>query len=187
MGEVVVRRFGRPGDLGWVVAAHGELYQRELGWTADFETLVARIVTDFAARYPVAPTPRADTREAGWIAELDGSRVGCVFCMAADDTAGKAADAADPADPEHTAQLRVLLVDPAARGLGLGSRLVDDCLAFAVAAGYRHMVLWTTDRQATATAVYLSRGFTLVHEEPLQAYGDAMTSQIYRLDLPAGR
>src|SRR5258707_5122310 len=104
--EVVsIRRLGRPGDLGWVVMAHGEIYAAEFGWDTSFEALVARIVADYAA-------DRDPAREAAWIAELDGRRVGCVFCVGADET---------------TAQLRILLVDPAARGHRLGARLVAEC------------------------------------------------------------
>jgi len=95
--ETTVRRLGEPGDLGWVVLAHGELYASEFGWDTSFEALVAKIVADYAASDD-------GTREAAWIAERDGQRVGCVFCVAAD---------------ERTAQLRILLVDPSARGYGL--------------------------------------------------------------------
>jgi len=94
--RIEVRRLGRPGDLGWVVMAHGEIYAAEFGWDGSFEALVARIVADYAAC-------RDPAREAAWIAELEGRRVGCVFCVAAD---------------EATAQLRILLVDPSARGTG---------------------------------------------------------------------
>ena len=121
MGQALVRPLGRPGDLGWVVMAHGEVYDAEFGWDGNFETLVARIVADYASNHdPV--------REAAWLAELDGARVGCVFCVAADDA---------------TAQLRILLVHPSARGHQLGGRLVDECVAFARRAGYRRMKLWT--------------------------------------------
>src|SRR5215469_16501357 len=102
--RIEVRRLGRPGDLGWVVMAHGETYAAEFGWDGSFEALVARIVADYAACGDPA-------REAAWIAELDGRRVGCVFCVAADET---------------TAQLRILLVDQSARGRDLGARLVDE-------------------------------------------------------------
>lgn len=111
--QVAVRRLGVPGDLGWVVMAHGEVYASEFGWDTSFEALVARIVADYAK----ASDP---LREAAWIAELDGRRAGCLFCVAAD---------------EVTAQLRILLVDPGARGQGLGGRLVDECLAFSRRAG----------------------------------------------------
>jgi GNAT superfamily N-acetyltransferase len=160
-GDVTIRRLGRPGDLGWVVMAHGEMYQAEFGWDASFEALVARIVADYAADHN-------GTREAAWIAEQDGRRVGCVFCVAAD---------------EQTAQLRILLVDPAARGHGIGARLVDECLDFARQAGYTQMKLWTNHPLAAARHVYLSRGFRLVEEESHHSFGADLTGQVYELDL----
>jgi GNAT superfamily N-acetyltransferase len=159
--DVTVRRLGQPGDLGWVVMAHGEMYEREFGWDASFEALVAQIVADYAAGHD-------DARETAWIAELGGRRVGCVFCVAAD---------------EQTAQLRTLLVDPAARGHGLGARLVDECLEFARQAGYRRMKLWTNEPLSAARKIYLSRGFRLVEEEPHRSFGVSLTGQVYELDL----
>jgi N-acetylglutamate synthase-like GNAT family acetyltransferase len=163
---IVIRPLGRPGDLGWVVQAHGELYAREFGWNGAFEALVARIVADYAAR----ATPG---RDAAWIAEADGRRVGCVFCVAAAE--------------EGVAQLRILLVDPAARGQGLGGRLVDECLAFAAGAGYRRMRLWTNDPLAAARSIYLARGFQLVSEdaEPHSDFGVPMRGQVYERELAA--
>jgi GNAT superfamily N-acetyltransferase len=158
---VRIRRLGEPGDLGWVVMAHGEFYNREYGWDTSFEALVARIVADYANDHD-------DAREAAWIAESDGRRAGCVFCVAAD---------------ERTAQLRILLVDPIARGQGLGARLVDECLDFARGAGYKRMKLWTNDPLVAARRIYLSRGFTLVEEEPHHSFGADMTGQVYELDL----
>lgn len=143
--------------MGWVVQAHGELYAREYGWDVSFEALVARIVADFAA-------DRDPAREAAWIAELDGERVGCVFCVREDD---------------ETARLRILLVDPKARGQGLGSRLVDTCLEFARAAGYRRMVLWTNHPLRSARAIYLAAGFELVAEEPHHSYGVDLIGHTY--------
>jgi len=159
--DVTIRRLGEPGDLGWVVMAHGEVYAREFGWDTSFEALVARIVADYAGDHD-------DTREAAWIAEQDGRRAGCVFCVAAD---------------EHTAQLRILLVDPAARGHGAGAKLVDECLWFARHAGYARMKLWTNHPLAAARRIYLSRGFRLVEEEPHQSFGVTLTGQVYELDL----
>jgi GNAT superfamily N-acetyltransferase len=156
-----IRALGKPGDLGWVVMAHGEIYATEFGWDTTFEALVARIVADYAARHD----PR---REAAWIAELDGRRVGCVFCVAADAT---------------TAQLRILLVDPTARGHNLGGRLVDTCIAFARDAGYKRMKLWTNHPLAAARHIYLARGFVLVAEEPHLSYGVSLTGQTYELTL----
>lgn len=157
----VIRPIGEPGDLGWVVQAHGELYAREFGWDASFEALVARIVADWAHDHAVA-------REAAWIAEQDGERVGCVFCVAEDGA---------------TARLRILLVDPKARGQGLGRRLVDTCLDFARAAGYRRMVLWTNHPLTAAREIYLRAGFELVSEEPHHSYGVDLVGQTYARDL----
>jgi GNAT superfamily N-acetyltransferase len=162
---IVIRRLGRPGDLGWVVQAHGELYAAEYGWDVEFEALVARIVAGYTAEHPVA----GDERACGWIAERDGTRVGCVFCM--------------PAAAPGLAQLRILLVDPSARGRHVGSRLVDECLAFARAAGYRRMTLWTNDPLTAARRVYLSRGFRLVDEHPHRSFGADLVGQTYELDL----
>ena len=158
-----IRPLGEPGDLGWVVMKHGELYAAEYGWDTTFEALVARIVADYGA----GPDP---AREGAWIAELGGRRVGCVFCVAAD---------------ERTAQLRLLLVDQAARGHGLGARLVDGCLDFARGAGYRRMKLWTNHPLAAARHIYLSRGFTLTAQEPHRSYGADLIGQFYELDLTA--
>jgi GNAT superfamily N-acetyltransferase len=159
--RTVVRPLGEPGDLGWVVMAHGEVYAAEFGWDTSFEALVARIVADYAA----GPGP---DREAAWIAEMGGQRVGCVFCV--DGGAG-------------TAQLRILLVHPCARGHGLGARLVDECLAFARRAGYARMKLWTNHPLAAARRIYLSRGFTLVQEEPHHSFGVDLIGQHYELVL----
>lgn len=161
--QIVIRPLGEPGDLGWIVMAHGEVYTAEFGWDTDVEAFIARIVVDYAV-------DRDPVREAGWIAELDGRRVGCVLCVQADD---------------RTAQLRVLLVDPSARGHGLGGRLVDECMAFARRAGYARMTLWTNDPLLAARRVYLSRGFTLVGQEPHRSFGVDMVGQTYQVDLAA--
>jgi GNAT superfamily N-acetyltransferase len=157
-----IRRLGEPGDLGWVVAAHGEVYAAEFGWDTSFEALVARIVADYAAT--------ADPeREAAWIAETEtGERVGCVFCVAEDET---------------TARLRILLVLPSARGERLGARLVDECVRFARAAGYKRMVLWTNDPLVAARRIYLAAGFVLTGEEPHHSYGVDLVGQTYELEL----
>jgi GNAT superfamily N-acetyltransferase len=154
-----IRPLGRPGDLGWVVMAHGRLYAAEYGW--DCEALVARIVADYAAEHD----PR---REAAWIAERDGEPVGCVFCVRHD---------------ESTGQLRILLVDPAARGHGVGRRLVDTCVEFARAAGYRRMMLWTNHPLVAARSIYLRAGFRLVNEQPHRDFGVDLIGQFYELDL----
>jgi GNAT superfamily N-acetyltransferase len=156
-----IRRLGEPGDLGWVVQAHGEIYAREFGWDTSMEALAARIVADFARNHD-------PEREAAWIAEADGDRVGCVFCMR---------------DDERTARLRILLVDPKARGERLGTRLVRTCLDFARAAGYERMVLWTNHPLTAARSIYLAEGFRLVHEEPHHSFGVDLIGQTYELDL----
>jgi GNAT superfamily N-acetyltransferase len=155
-----IRSLGQPGDLGWVVQAHGELYTAEFGWDTSFEALVARIVADYA-------TDNDPAREAAWVAERDGRRVGCVFCVAG---------------PDH-AQLRILLVHPDARGQGLGGRLVDTCVDFARGAGYPRMRLWTNHPLAAARRIYLERGFVLVDEEPHHSWGADLVGQTYELDL----
>lgn len=157
--EATIRPLGRPGDLGWVVQAHGELYAAEFGWDGDFEALVARIVADYGTG--------AD-RAAAWIAELDGRRVGCVFCVAEDD---------------ETAKLRILLVHPDARGHGLGARLTGRCVEFARGAGYRRMRLWTNDPLVAARRIYLAAGFRLVEQEPHHSFGVDLVGQVYELDL----
>jgi len=162
VGDVRIRQLGKPGDLGWVVLAHGELYAAEFGWDASFEALVARIVADFAADHEPA-------RERGWIAELDGRRVGCVFCVAGDEPG--------------TATLRILLVHPDARGHGVGTRLVDTCTAFARETGYARMRLWTNDVLAAARRIYLAAGFRLVAEEAHHSFGADLVGQDYALDL----
>jgi len=156
-----IRRLGEPGDLGWVVQAHGELYAEEFGWDVSFEALVARIVADYAETHD-------PEREAAWIAEDDQGRVGCVFCVREDD---------------ETARLRILMVDPRARGHRLGARLVDECLTFAREAGYRRMVLWTNHPLVAARKIYLAAGFELVAEEPHHSYGVDLVGQTYEVAL----
>lgn len=160
----LIRPLNKPGDLGWVIMKHGELYDAEYGWDTSFEALVARIVADYAA----SSDADSAARDAAWIAELDGIRVGCVFCVAADAT---------------TAQLRILLVDPAGRGLGLGRRLVDTCLDFARAAGYRRITLWTNDVLVSARRIYQATGFALVQEERHSSFGRDLVGQNWALDL----
>jgi GNAT superfamily N-acetyltransferase len=157
----MIRDLDAPGDLGWVVMAHGEQYAAEFGWDTSFEALVARIVADYAASHEPG-------REGAWIAEHAGRRVGCVFCVRKDD---------------ETAQLRILLVTPEGRGLGLGRRLVDRTIAFARAAEYRRMVLWTNDPLAAARKIYLARGFRLVDEERHHSFGVDLIGQNYALTL----
>ncbi|WP_030435662.1 GNAT family N-acetyltransferase [Actinoplanes subtropicus] len=157
----MIRNLDRPGDLGWVIKAHGELYAAEYGWDTTFEALVARIVADYAGDHDPA-------RENAWIAELDGERVGCVFCIAGKD---------------GSAVLRILLVDPAARGQGIGKLLVDACVEFARKAGYDRMRLWTNDPLRAARHIYLSRGFELTGEGPHRSFGADLVGQTYELAL----
>ncbi len=141
--------------------AHGEVYAEEFGWDVTFEALVARIVAEFAADHdPV--------HEKAWIAERDGRRVGCVFCVGKDRT---------------TAQLRILLVHPEARGSGLGHRLVDTCIEFARSADYERVRLWTNHPLVSAQKIYLERGFILTEEEPHHSFGVDLIGQTYELEL----
>jgi DNA-binding MarR family transcriptional regulator/predicted N-acetyltransferase YhbS len=158
----LVLRAPEPGDLGWVVERHGARYAAEYGWDATFEALVARIVADFAERHDTK-------REAAWIAEVDGERVGCVFCTAADTT--------------DTAQLRLLLVEPSARGFGVGTRLVDECLRFAKRSGYSRITLWTNDVLAGARRIYERAGFRLDRSEPHHSFGHDLVGQYWSRDL----
>ncbi|MBT2506729.1 MarR family transcriptional regulator [Streptomyces sp. ISL-98] len=163
--EAPVLRDPVPGDLGWIVQRHGALYAAEFGWNADFEGLVARIVADFAQDHD----PHL---ERVWIAELDGRPVGSVMCVR-DDAPG-------------TARLRLLLVDPSARGHGLGERLVRTVVDFAYEVGYREVVLWTNDVLTAARKIYQRAGFTLVAEKPHRSYGADLVGQDWRLPLQEG-
>jgi DNA-binding MarR family transcriptional regulator/N-acetylglutamate synthase-like GNAT family acetyltransferase len=157
----VLLRGLRPGDLGWVVQRHGEVYAREYGWAQDFEALVARIVADYLEHLK-------PDRENAWIAEIDGQRAGCVFCVHKD---------------EQTAQLRILLVESWARGQGLGARLVDECIRFARDSGYRKLVLWTNDVLVAARHLYRAAGFELVREERHRSFGKDLVGQFWELRL----
>lgn len=166
-GKITIRRLVRPGDLGWVIMAHGEVYWDEFGWNTSFEGLVARIVADYAADHD-------PQHEAAWIAELDGHRVGCIFCVA---------------DLHHheTAKLRILLVHPDGRGHGVGGRLLDGSLEFARAAGYERARLWTNHPLTAARHMYLQRGFRLIEEAPHRSFGADLVGQVYELGLPDSR
>ncbi|MCC3314573.1 bifunctional helix-turn-helix transcriptional regulator/GNAT family N-acetyltransferase [Nocardia africana] len=154
-------RSPRPGDYGWIIQRNAVLYAAEYGWNTDYEALVATIVADFLAGHD------PDTERA-WIAETGGAAAGAVFCVREDDT---------------TARLRLLLVEPSARGLGVGTALVEQCLRFATEAGYRDMVLWTNDVLTAARRIYQRAGFELVDSRPHHSFGADLVGQTWRRSL----
>jgi len=161
----VLLRAHRPGDIGWVIARHGVLYADEYGWDSSFEALVARIAADFIERFDAK-------REACWIAERDGANVGSVFLV-------QARDEATHAVIDGVAQLRMLLVEPTARGLGLGERLADECQRFARRAGYRKIMLWTNSLLLAARGIYAKQGYVLVGSEPHHSFGHDLVGEIW--------
>ncbi len=150
-----------PGDLGWVIGRHGAHYAAEFGWNADFEVLVAEIATAFFASHD-------SEREHCWLAELNGRVVGCIFLVRATD---------------RVAKLRLLLVEPDARGHGVGSTLVATCIDFARQAGYDTITLWTQSILLPARHLYSQAGFRLVAAEPAHAFGHDLVSETWELDL----
>jgi DNA-binding MarR family transcriptional regulator/GNAT superfamily N-acetyltransferase len=159
----VVMRPHRPGDLGWIVGLHGEVYARDYGWDPSFEALTARICAEFVDGLDPA-------RERCWIAERAGERLGSIMLV-------------KRPDQPDTARLRLLLVAPWARGLGLGGRLVEACLGFAAEAGYRRVSLWTCDILVSARRIYEAAGFRLVQSEPRRLFGHDLVTQTFELDL----
>jgi DNA-binding MarR family transcriptional regulator/GNAT superfamily N-acetyltransferase len=153
----------QPGDMGWVVQRHGVLYQREYGWNEEFEVLVAEIVAAFLRNFD----PK---RERCWIAERDGENAGCVFLVKHPEQKG-------------VAKLRCLLVEPSARGLGIGKRLVSECTRFARQAGYTKIVLWTNDVLTAARHLYEQEGYRLVKEGKHHAFGHDLMEQTWELEL----
>ena len=164
-----VLRPHRPGDIGWVVSRHGALYAAEYGWDMHFEALVARIAADFIERFDAR-------REACWIAERDGTPVGSVFLV-------QARDETTHAPRDGVAQLRMLLIEPAARGLGLGLALVNECERFARDAGYRKIVLWTNADLLAARGIYRKCGYRLVHSEQHHSFGHDLVGETWELVL----
>ncbi|TXT10562.1 hypothetical protein VHUM_02067 [Vanrija humicola] len=157
----------QPGDLGWVVQQHGEIYAKEYNWDVRFEALVADIVGGFVKNYDAS-------RERVWIAEVGGERVGSVFLV----------QGSTPA----TAKLRLLILGPGARGLGLGGRLVDEAIAFARSAGYDKVELWTHSCLLSARRIYAKRGFVLTSSEVYDGFGcTGLVGEFYELDLGASK
>ncbi len=158
--QFVFRSF-RPGDMGWVIHRHGVLYAQEYGWDERFEALVAQIAADFINNYK-------PEREKCIIAEMDGEIVGFVFLVQTSETVAK---------------LRLLLVEPKARGLGLGSRLVQECITFARNAGYKKLILWTNNVLEAARHIYTKAGFKLVKEEAHNNFGKDLIGETWELEL----
>lgn len=159
--ELVVLRPHRPGDIGWVIHRHGALYAEEYGWDESFEALVAEVAAQFIKNFD-------PTRERCWIAELDGEAVGSIFLVKY---------------TEEIAKLRLLLVEPLARGFGVGRKLIRECIDFARQSGYKKVTLWTQSCLLAARKLYREVGFKLVKEEPQSAFGADLVSEIWELEL----
>jgi DNA-binding MarR family transcriptional regulator/GNAT superfamily N-acetyltransferase len=159
-GTAILRE-PRPGDIGWVVQSHGALYASEHGWDSSFEVLVAEIAAKFLASFDAS-------RERCWIAELDGAQVGSVFLVRHSD---------------EIAKLRLLLVDPAGRGQGLGRRLVGECITFARACGYRKITLWTQSILVAARKIYQDTGFVQIASDPHRSFGQSLIGETWEREL----
>ena len=163
-GPSYILRSHQPGDIGWIIHRHGVLYAEEYGLDQRFEALVAQIAAGFIESFDAA-------RERCWVAEREGAIVGSVLLVKESDDVGK---------------LRLLYVEPAARGLGIGSRLVGECIRFARQRRYRKITLWTNDVLVSARRIYLAAGFRLVSEEPHRSFGQNLVGQFWELALPPG-
>jgi len=159
--KAIVIRTHKPGDIGWVIARHGELYAREYQWNSTFEGLVAEIAGRFLTHFD-------QQRERCWIAESNGERLGSIFLVKKSKTIAK---------------LRLLLVEPSARGTGIGTRLVEECIAFARQSGYRKLTLWTNDILHGARRIYQRTGFRLVREQKHRSFGHDLVGQVWELQL----
>jgi DNA-binding MarR family transcriptional regulator/N-acetylglutamate synthase-like GNAT family acetyltransferase len=153
----------RVGDVGWAIERHGLVYSDEFGWNEEFEALVATLFARFATKHDSAA-------ERFWVAEVDGERVGCVFVVRSE-------------KDNNAAQLRCLLVDPSGRGLGVGRKLVDECIQFAKSAGYRQIILWTNDVLIAARRIYEAAGFSLIEESPHRSFGHDLIGQYWSRSL----
>jgi DNA-binding MarR family transcriptional regulator/N-acetylglutamate synthase-like GNAT family acetyltransferase len=156
--SITIRAY-RVGDVGWAIERHGQLYADEFGWNEEFEALVATLFARFATKHDPAT-------EQFWVAEVDGERLGCVFVVRSE-------------KDQNAAQLRCLLVDPKGRGLGLGRRLVDECIQFAKTAGYREIILWTNDVLVSARRIYEAADFSLVEQSPHRSFGHDLVGQYW--------
>jgi GNAT superfamily N-acetyltransferase len=157
----LVLRDPEPGDIGWVIMRHGAIYADEYGWNEQFEALVAEVAAAFLRKHDPAC-------ERAWIAEVNGEKVGCVFLVRYS---------------EDIAKLRLLLVEPSARGMGVGKRLVSECIDFAKRSGYTRMILWTNNVLHSARKIYEAFGFQLIHSEPNDEFGPDNVAETWELIL----